>query len=120
MAPSIPAKLRKSRQSVKIFDTPPCRFFFFLYVFNFFYKKVIIRYSKPFQAAGSPQSSPEASHPAHFYRKTARDPQKKMVSRAVSVCFCSGCYPDYSALFTQMSSMNQRVEGTFDGLVNSI
>ena len=92
MAPSIPAKLRKSRQSVKIFDTPPCRFFFFLYVFNFFYKKVIIRYSKPFQATGSPQSLPEASHPAHFYRKTARDPQKDGIAGSFSL-FLLGMLP---------------------------
>ena len=66
--------------------------FLFLYVFNFFYKKVIIRYSKPFQATGSPQSSPEVSHPAHFYRKTARDPQKDGIAGSFSI-FLLGMLP---------------------------
>ena len=36
MAPSIPAKLKKSKRPVNNPDGPTCRFFFFLYIFNFF------------------------------------------------------------------------------------
>ena len=36
MTPSIPAKLQKSKRPSKNPAGPPCRFFFFLYVFNFF------------------------------------------------------------------------------------
>ena len=36
MAPSIPAKMQKSKRPAKNPAGPPCRFFSFLYVFNFF------------------------------------------------------------------------------------